>query len=107
MVKSGAVQGIKLIDDGSMITCEACEQAKAICKQICKECEAPLAKAFGEEVHMDLWGPSPVPSLGGRGYYVTFIDNHSHFTKLTPLCTKDQTLNALIRCSTGCMRKSE
>ena len=28
-------------------------------------------------VHTDLWGPSPVASLGGFQYYITFIDDCS------------------------------
>ena len=28
-----------------------------------------------ELVHTDMWGPSPVASLGGSRYYITFIDN--------------------------------
>ena len=28
-------------------------------------------------VHTDLWGPSPVASLGGSRYYITFIDDCS------------------------------
>jgi hypothetical protein len=94
MVKNHAFEGIDLVDDGSTLICETCEQAKATRKQINKEREAPLADAFGDEVHTDLWGPSPVPSLGGRAYYVTFIDDYSRFTKLTILRSKDQTLDA-------------
>ena len=30
-----------------------------------------------ELVHTDLWGPSPVASLGGSRYYITFIDDSS------------------------------
>jgi hypothetical protein len=30
-----------------------------------------------ELVHTDLWGPSPIASLGGSRYYVTFIDDSS------------------------------
>lgn len=26
-------------------------------------------------VHSDLWGPSQVPSQGGAGYFITFIDD--------------------------------
>jgi Integrase core domain len=40
------------------------------------------------------FGPSPVPSLGGRAYYVTWFDDYSRFTKLTILQSKDQTLEA-------------
>ena len=35
-----------------------------------------------------------MPSLGRKAYYVTFTDNYLHFTKLTPLRTKDQMLDA-------------
>jgi len=92
MVKSGAVEGIQLIDDGSTLVCDACEQAKVTCKQIRKEHKAPLTDTFGTEVHTDLWGPSPMPSLGGKGYYVIFTNDYSHYTRLTPLRSKDQTL---------------
>jgi hypothetical protein len=94
MVKSNAIEGIKLVNDGSMLICEACKQAKAMRKQIRKEHEAPLADTFGAEVHTDLWGPSPVPSLGGRAYYVTFTNDYSCFTKLIILQSKDQMLDA-------------
>ena len=30
-----------------------------------------------ELVHIDLWGPSPLTSLGGSRYYITFIDDLS------------------------------
>ena len=30
-----------------------------------------------EMVHTDIWGPSPVSSLGGSRFYVTFIDDFS------------------------------
>jgi hypothetical protein len=33
--------------------------------------------AFRDEIHSDVWGPSPVTSIGGRKYYVTFTDDYS------------------------------
>ena len=92
MVKRGIIEGIKLVDDGTTITCEACEQAKATHKEIWKEREALLADALGTEVHSDEWGPSPIPSLGRRRYYVTFTDDYSCHTWLTAMHTKDETL---------------
>jgi len=94
MVKRGIIEGIKLVDDGATITCKACEQAKATRKEIWKEHEAPLADALGTEVHSDVWGPSPVPSLGGRRYYVTFTDDYSCHTWLTAMHMKDEMLAA-------------
>ena len=68
LISSGAIEGIKLINDGSPLICDACEQAKATRKLIRKERKAPLMKSFGTEIHSDLWGPSPIPSLRGRKY---------------------------------------
>jgi hypothetical protein len=33
-----------------------------------------------EIVHIDVWGPTQVPSLGGSSYYVTFIDDTTRKT---------------------------
>jgi len=94
MINSSVLEGVELMDKGPMATCETCKQAKATCKQIRKECKAPLADTVGAETHMDLWGPSPAPSMGGRRYYVMFTDDHSHYSLLTVLCMKDKMLKA-------------
>ena len=94
LIRSGAVDGIQLIDDKSALICNSCEYAKATRKAIHKEQESPLANAFGAEVHTDLWGPSPIPSLGGRKYYVTFTDDHTQYTRISVLRFKDQMLDA-------------
>jgi len=54
MINSSVLEGIELTDNGPMATCETCEQAKAMCKQIQKERKAPLADAVGTETHTDL-----------------------------------------------------
>lgn len=33
-------------------------------------------------VHDDVWGPSPITSLFGFTYFVTFVDDYSHITLL-------------------------
>ena len=50
-------------------------------------------RAFGDEVHTDIWGPSPTYSLGSRRYYVTFTDDYLRFTRLEVLHTKDEALD--------------
>jgi len=83
-----------LVNNGTTITCGACKQAKATRKEIQKEHKAPLADVLGVEVHSDIWGPSPIPSLGRRRYYITFTDDYSCHTWLTAMCMKDEMLAA-------------
>ena len=37
LIKSGAIEGIQLIDDGSALICDLCEHAKTTCKAVRKE----------------------------------------------------------------------
>ena len=39
-----------------------------------KTSRTPKAEKL-ELVHTNLWGPSPIASLGGSRYYITFIDD--------------------------------
>jgi hypothetical protein len=88
-----AISRIELIDHGSPIICDSCKYAKMTCKVILKEHVAPPAKHFGDEIHTDLWGPSPVNSLGGHRYYITFTDDATHYTHVNILHTKDEALD--------------
>ena len=63
LIQNQTIKGIQLIDNGSPIICDSCEYAKMTHKVILKECKAPPAKHFSDEVHTDLWGPSPIASL--------------------------------------------
>ena len=96
LVRTNAVTGLHLIDSSSPspLTCDSCDYAKATRKPIRKETATPLATSFGDEVHTDVWGPSSTPSLGGRKYYITFTDDHTRFTRLQLLRTKDEALQA-------------
>ena len=94
LVRNNAITGLHIIDDNSPFYCDSCEYAKATHKTIRKERTAPQASSFGEEVHTDLWGPSPILSLGGRKYYASFTDDYSRYTRLALLCFKDETLEA-------------
>ena len=93
LVRSQAIQGISLIDDGQPLYCESCEYAKATRKVIEKERQGAQASAFGIEIHTDLW-TSPSPSLGGRKYYITFTDDYSRYTVTRLLKAKSEALQA-------------
>ena len=94
LVRRGAVEGVELTDDNTLFTCDSCEQAKSTRKPIRKEREEPIASSFGEEVHSDVWGPSPTLSMGKSKYYITFTDDFSRYTRLTTMRTKDGALQA-------------
>ncbi|GJU35463.1 retrovirus-related pol polyprotein from transposon TNT 1-94 [Tanacetum coccineum] len=48
-------------------------------------------------VHSDVWGPSKTRSLGGRHYYVTFVDDFSQRVWVYTLKTKDTVLGVFIK----------
>ena len=54
----------------------------------------PQASAFGEEIHSDVWGKSPVMTPGYKGYCVSFTDDYSRWTHLKLLAMKDETFEA-------------
>ena len=94
LVRANAATGLQSIDLSSSFTCDSCEYAKATCKVIRKEATHPRAEAFGDEIHTDLWGPARVTSLGSRKYYVTFTDDHTRYTRLELLHSKDEAFQA-------------
>ncbi|GJT27803.1 retrovirus-related pol polyprotein from transposon TNT 1-94 [Tanacetum coccineum] len=48
-------------------------------------------------VHSDVWGPSKIRYLGGRHYYVTFVDDFSRRVWVYTLKTKDEVLGVFIK----------
>ena len=45
---------------------------------------------------MDMWGPSPVESLGGKIYYISFTDYKTRYTKLSLLTPKSGAFEAYL-----------
>jgi transposase InsO family protein len=39
-----------------------------------------IASATFDLIHSDVWGPSPVPTVGGSRYFVIFVDDFSRYT---------------------------
>ena len=95
LICTNTVTGLHLIDPISLspLTCDLCDYAKATHKPIQKESATSLVTSFGDKVYTDVWGPSSLQSLGSHKYYITFTDDHTHFTQLALLCTKDEALN--------------
>lgn len=63
--------------------CDACQLSKS--HSLPYSLSLSYAKAPFEIVHIDVWGRSPLTAPSDHRYYVTFIDDYSHFTWLYPL----------------------
>jgi hypothetical protein len=95
LLTKGFVTGIELDSSGDEPTfCESCIYAKSRHQKIPKVREGDCVTSFGEEIHSDVWGPSPVESLGGRCFFVTFTDDHSRHSHLYLLQKKSVTFPA-------------
>ena len=94
LVKEGRVVGIELEDEGEMGACESCKYAKTTRKKVRREREEPRASHFGNEIHLDVWGPLPTETINHRRYYVSFMDDHMRYTRITLLTMKDETFEA-------------
>ena len=94
LTQANVVTGLHLIDPNATFTCDSCNHAKTTCKIICKVSEASPAQSFGNKIHTDIWGLAPISTIGGCKYYVTFTDNHTCYTWLELLCSKDQAFKA-------------
>ncbi len=90
MITKGFITGVELIPSGEDRQCEACICAKSTCKPVPSRQEGHCMTDLGEEIHSDVWGPSCVVMLGGRKYYISFTDDHSHFSTLYLLRKKSE-----------------
>jgi histone deacetylase 1/2 len=77
-------------DINELGVCDACQRGKSH--------QLPYPKSFSvsnnplELVFSDVWGPAP-DSVGGRKYYVSFIDDFSKFTWIYLLKKKSEVLH--------------
>lgn len=87
MVAKGTVEGLKR-------------------KAVSKVREAPRPSNIGDEVHTDVWGQSPVQTLGGKGYYAGYTDGHSYFSRAYLMRLKSETFAAYKRYEAEHLHKS-
>ena len=97
MLKDGTITGITLDDaHATMGTCDSCKYAKTMRKPIGKLHDPPRREKLGDEIHIDLWGPSPVQTSAHSWYYASFTDDFMQFTKLYLLKLKSNTFNSYL-----------
>jgi hypothetical protein len=92
LVKEHIVEGIVLDESAPPPkSCDSCEYGKKTRKPVKKVSERTRAKAVGELIHSDLWGPSPTRTPQHKEYYVSYTDDHSRYSVVYLIRTKDET----------------
>ena len=76
MVDKNLAKGIKVPKSGSLSFCEGCVEGKMQRKPYKAVGEIRSSRRL-ELVHSDVCGPMNTESIGGKRYFVTFIDNFS------------------------------
>ena len=74
--------------------CDACRCSKST--RLPSSSSQTICHAPFELVHLDLWGPSPVPGINGHKYYIHFTDHFSRFVWIFPLHRKSDALSIFI-----------
>ena len=85
---------INSLGEANMEKCEICAETK-ITKKSCKSVtrESELLSL----VHSDLGDLKHTMTRGGKNFYVIFVDDHSRFTKVYLLRTKDEVLEMFMK----------
>ncbi len=88
LVKKELVNQLDYDTSGEIGICEPCIGGKQ-CKNSFKPSETVTSKLL-ELVHSDVCGKMGKKSIGGAEYFLTLLDDKTHYTWVYPLKTKDQ-----------------
>ena len=95
MIQDRTVTGITLDEAHKLMgTCDSCKYAKLTHKPIGKLRDPLRQSNLGDEVHTDLWGPSPVQTGGHSRYYASFTDDYTWYTRLYLQKAKSDTFDS-------------
>ncbi|CAI7836547.1 unnamed protein product [Closterium sp. NIES-53] len=96
LVKDGSLKGLEVKgaakEIGSCPTCLETKFTKFPFSSGMGPAKAPLAL-----VHMDVVGPTRAPSLSGRCYFLTIVDDHTRAVWVYPLKTKGEVAAAVLK----------
>ncbi|GJQ94185.1 retrovirus-related pol polyprotein from transposon TNT 1-94 [Tanacetum coccineum] len=97
LAKDGLARGIPRLKFQKDHLCSACALGKSK-----KSSHQPKAKDTNQEklylLHMDLCGPMRVASINEKRYILVIVDDYSRFTWVRFLRSKDEALEAIIKC---------
>jgi len=96
LCKNGLITGHTLSHNMEISTYHSCAYTKLTCKTIAKEIIGKGADSPGAEIHTDLWGASPVKSLGGKQYYISFTNKKTCYMCVYLLALKSEGFRAYL-----------
>lgn len=94
LITEGSIGGIILDNTTVIKNCASCIHAKTHWKAIHKIHKEPRAAEFSDEIHSDLWGPSPVRTPGQTEYFASFTDDNTRWSSVDLLRMKDGTFQS-------------
>ena len=89
--KGNFVHGLQDANFDDTCECDVCNSCKIVNSSSSRTIEI-ATKGPLELLHMDLWGPAQVKSLGGSRYLLTVIDDFSRMAFAIPMPEKSRTL---------------
>ena len=88
LVRKKLVNQLDYDTDGEIGVCEACIGGKQ-CKNSFKLSETVMSAPL-ELIHSDVCGKVGQKTIGGAEYFLTLLDDKTHYTWVYPLKSKDQ-----------------
>ncbi|KAL3681665.1 hypothetical protein R1sor_024621 [Riccia sorocarpa] len=76
--------------------CPECVAGKLTRKSFPKKASTRATEIL-ELIHSDIWGPFPTQSIGGKRYFISFIDDHSRKCWIFTLRRKSEALETFVR----------
>uniref|UniRef100_A0A6V7M0T8 Integrase catalytic domain-containing protein n=1 Tax=Bracon brevicornis TaxID=1563983 RepID=A0A6V7M0T8_9HYME len=89
LIENELAEGVEIKKCNEIQVCSSCIKGKLSRKPFPKESLSKTTKRL-ELLHMDLCGPMPTKTVGGRRYLMTIIDDFSRYTFVYLLTEKSQ-----------------
>ena len=96
LVKNDLVIGLPKLKFDKDKICDACQFGKQVRNSFKSKNLVSTSRPL-ELLHIDLFGPMDVLSMGGKSYGFVIIDDYFRFTWVYFLAHKDETLHTFIR----------
>ena len=96
LIRKDLVRGLAKVRLETNKLCDACQLGKQTRNSFRPKNIVSTSRSL-ELIHMDLFGPTRITSLGEKKYGLVIVDDYSRFTWILFLAHKDETFLAFIK----------